>query len=142
MIREATEADLPHLRAIQASALVEPWTDLLAPAVAGPPLVLVAVPADASTDPVGYGVAIPDAETAYLAELAVTEPHRRAGHGTALLEALADRLAREGCDRLRLTVRVGDRGAREFYERLGFRAESLLPDRYDADDGLLLTRQL
>jgi len=145
MIREATPADLPVLRAIQSGALAEPWQGLLEPAIAGPPIVLVTFDPQragdpATAEPVGYAVAIPEAETAYLAELAVAAGFRRAGRGTALLDALSRRVAGTGCRRLRLTVRVGDDEARAFYDDQGFRVQSLLPHHYETADGLLLTR--
>lgn len=54
MIREARPDDLPALRAIQAVALAEPWPELLAVAVDGPPPLLV----DADPNPVGYALAV------------------------------------------------------------------------------------
>ena len=149
MIRPAIPADVPRLRAIQLAALAEPWDGLLDPAIDGPQVVLVAVPgvdADAGggTDrqPVGYAVAIPEDGTAYLAELAVAAPHRRNGHGAALVRALCARLAAAGHTTLRLTVRETDRGARAFYDELGFAVQSLVPDQYEDADALVLTRSL
>jgi len=143
MIRAATPADGPRLRAIQAASLPEPWPDLLEPAIEGPPVVLVADPPSAA-GPVGYAVAIPDGEgaTAYLAEIAVAPDHRGAGHGSRLVEALLDRLAADGFAAVRLTVRESDRRARGFYDRHGFTARSLLARHYESGDGLLLARPL
>lgn len=146
MIRPARRGDLPRLRAIQLTALAEPWDGLLEPAVDGPQVALVAVPEGrrpaGKRAPVGYAIAVPEGGTAYLAELAVAAGHRRAGHGSALVDALADRLAAAGHDRLRLTVRASDRGARAFYDAQGFVAQSLLPAHYDAADALVLSRPL
>lgn len=147
MIREATPADLQRLRAIQSAALDEPWDGLLGPAIDGPPIVLVTTPdtppgIGGPDPPVGYAVAIPDGEVAYLAEFAVAAGHRREGHGSALMRALCDRLAATGHDQVRLTVREDDSRAREFYDEHGFTVQSPLPDHYEDGDGLLLSREL
>jgi ribosomal-protein-alanine N-acetyltransferase len=139
MIRSATVTDLPALRAIQQASLEEPWSDLLEPAIEGPPVALVVT---SDERPVGYAIAIPEGERAYLAEFAVSPDHRSQGHGSTLMSALFDRLAADGFSAVRLTVRVSDRGARSFYDDHGFRARSLFPNHYEDDDGLLLVRSL
>ncbi|WP_336002260.1 GNAT family N-acetyltransferase [Halorientalis halophila] len=139
MIRPAAESDLPHLRAIQRVSLAEPWDGLLEPAVVGPPVVLV-VTDHATSEPVGYAVAIPDDDGAYLAEIAVAPDHRGEGNGSRLLEALCDRLAVEGFETVRLTVREGDERARSFYADHGFSVQSRLPEHYEDDDGLVMAR--
>jgi len=156
--REATPADLPRLRALQGH-LAAPWPDLLDVAVddtpAGGPLALVAEagragPADAG-EPVGYALVVPDdpetddgtadsARGVYIAELVVAPDHRREGHGSTLLDALAARFS--GYDRLRLTTRADDERALAFYRATGFRVLDDLPDHYEAGDGLLLGRDI
>ncbi|MFD1585350.1 GNAT family N-acetyltransferase [Halorientalis brevis] len=158
MIRDATPQDRSRIRAIQLAALDEPWPELLDPAIEGPPIVLVttATPdstADGSTtepgaarrpgdEPVGYAVAIPEGDCAYLAEFAVAAGYRRSGRGSALMDALCRRLADEGFEALRLTVKMGDEVARSFYDSQGFRVRSLLPHHYESGDGLQLVRSL
>jgi ribosomal-protein-alanine N-acetyltransferase len=154
-VREATPEDLPRLRAIQTVVLAEPWPELLAIGVDGPPLCLVY----ADPDPVGYALAIvdgseaggdgtdsrddgPERGGAYLAELAVAEGHRGEGRGSALLSALVSRLRERGVGRLRVTVRVSDERARSFYEDHGFAVAERLPDKYEDGDGLLLVRSV
>jgi ribosomal-protein-alanine N-acetyltransferase len=152
MIREATPTDRSRLRAIQLASLEEPWGDLLEPAIEGPPVTLVVTDEEshdvvtdrsertesAPGDVVGYAVAIPEGAVAYVAEIAVAPPHRGVGHGSALMAALLDRLAADGFERARLTVRETDRRAREFYGDHGFVVRSLLPCHYEEADGLLL----
>jgi len=148
MIRAATVGDLPRLRALQLASLAEPWDGLLEPAIEGPPVVLVSTlrgraGAATATDPaapVGYAVAVPEGADAYLAELVVASGHRREGHGTALLDALADRLAAAGHERLTLTVHEADRRARAFYDSNAFGVRSLLPEHYEDGDALVLVR--
>jgi len=137
-VRDARPDDLPRLRAIQTVTLAEPWPELLAAAVDGPPVCLVS----AGPEPVGYALAVVDDSTAYLAELAVAAGHRGEGRGSTLLSSLVDRLRGDDVDRLRVTVRAVDERARSFYDRHGFESADRLPDHYEAGDGLLLVRDL
>lgn len=62
---------------------------------------------------------------AWVAELYVTEHHRGQGLGEALL-ARAEAHARDlGVYKIELSVVAGNRAARRFYERLGYRDRSL-----------------
>jgi len=145
-VREGRAADMPALRAVQAAVLAEPWEELLAVAVDGPPILLVATATDPGTatgdaaTPVGYALAVTDGDddAGYLAELAVAPDHQGAGHGSALLDALVDRLRESGVGELRVTVREVDEAARAFYRERGFERRERLPDRYERGDGFLL----
>ncbi len=139
VVREARPEDLPRLTAIRSASLREAPPLLLDVAVRGVGLVLVATTEGV---PVGYALAMrdDDREVAYLAELAVAPDHRRRGHGSALLSAVADRLADH--ERLRLTTRATDDRARAFYEAAGFEPLHELPGHYEAGDGVLYDRRL
>ena len=137
-IREAQPEDRARLRAIQTVTLAEPWPELLAAAVDGPPTCLVC----ADPDPTGYALAVADDETGYLVELAVAAGHRGHGRGSVLLDALVDRFRDRGVTTLRVTVRVVDERARSFYEAYGFEERERLPDHYEDCDGLLLARDI
>ena len=143
VVREARPGDRPRLAAIRAASLHEAPPRLLDAAVRGVGLVLVATdPATKEEIPVGYALAIRDAEgeVAYLAELAVAPGNRRRGHGSALLGALLDRLSDH--EVLRLTTRADDDRARAFYESSGFEPIRTLPDHYADGDGVLYERKL
>lgn len=142
-IRPARPADGSALRAIQRAAVAEPAPELLELAVAAAgsgtsgPRCPVAVTGD--DHPVGYALALEEGASCYVAELAVAADHRRRGHGTALLEALA---ADTAAGELRLTVRAADEAARAFYAARGFEAVDHT-DRFDGDvRGLVLAREL
>ena len=131
-VRPATPADGPAVRAIQRVAIAEPVPELLGLALGeGGPRCLVAD----EDGPVGYALALADGATCYVAELAVAPGHRREGHGTALLEALASGPASQ----LRLSVRAADDGARAFYRARGFEVVGRT-DRFDGE-GLVLARE-
>ena len=165
-VREARPEDLPRLRAIQTVTLAEPWPELLATGVDGPPVCLVYADSgpgsgsspdpdsdagpdpdadhgpDSDAQPTGYALAVADDDAGYLAELAVAEGNRGQGQGSALLAALVDRLRDRGVASLRVTVREIDERARSFYESHGFAERERLPDHYEDCDGLLLEREL
>jgi ribosomal-protein-alanine N-acetyltransferase len=84
---------------------------------------------------VGYVVFTPKG---HLISLVVARSHRRQGIGTRLIEEV---IRRSPGTPLSLEVRVGNHGARRFYERLGFGQVEKLESYYaDGEDGLLLER--
>ena len=140
MIRPAVAADEPRLRAIQSAALDDPWQELLAVAIDGPPHVLVC---DEGEGPVGYTLTVPDRPVAYVAELAVAPGMQGQGYGSELLGALFDELRERGFETVRLTARADDERVRSFYDSFGFSVEDELPDHYDdGGTGVLLVREL
>jgi ribosomal protein S18 acetylase RimI-like enzyme len=56
--------------------------------------------------------------------MVVSEKARGGGIGTALVEAAADRLKRQGCGLLEVTSNIKRLRAHGFYERLGFERTS------------------
>jgi len=93
-------------------------------------------------EPVGSAIAMPGGEeTAYLTELAVGPDEQRQGYGSALIEAVCDEQRADGYERLVLTVRAIDEGAREFYRAHGFEVCERLDDEYESGAGLLLARE-
>ncbi|WP_423999642.1 GNAT family N-acetyltransferase [Haloarcula salina] len=137
MIREARPSDATRLRAIQTSALDEPWPELLDVGIEGPPLVLVL---DAG-GPAAYALVVPDRPVAYLAEFAVAPAMQGQGLGTALMDGLLERLREAGFETVRLTAREDDERARSFYDGFGFSKAEDLPGHYDDGDGVLLVRE-
>ncbi len=138
-VREGTPDDLPALRAVQTATLAEPWPELLETAVHGGPTLLVLE----AEDPIGYALVVADGERlAYVPELAVHPDHQGEGNGSRLMAELTTRLASEGYDRVRLTVRAADQRARSFYANRQFTAVERLDDHFESGDGLLLERDL
>ncbi|WP_436924870.1 GNAT family N-acetyltransferase [Halosimplex amylolyticum] len=147
VVRDGRPDDLPALRAIQETVLAEPWEQLLTVAVDGPPTLLVATGSETGGDagtPVGYALAVADGDddAGYLAELAVAPGAQGAGHGSALVDALVERLRDAGVAELRVTVREVDERAREFYRDRGFERCERLEAHYESGDGVLLVREI
>jgi ribosomal-protein-alanine N-acetyltransferase len=137
-VRRGRPADHDRLREIQQAALAEPWPELLATAVEGPPPLYVVTDGGA----VGYAIVVGDGTVAELSEIAIHPTRQREGHGSVLLTAVCDRLADDGYETVRLTVRAVDDGARSFYAGHGFEERNRLPDHYQDSDGLVLERPL
>lgn len=66
-----------------------------------------------------YAIAQSWGQEAHLSQVAVDPAARRRGVGRALLLALAGRLAEQGCERIRLNVKVGNDPAIRLYACLG-----------------------
>ena len=79
----------------------------------------------------------------HINNLAVAEPYRRRGIGTALLDYVLNEGARMGARRATLEVRRSNDAARHLYERLGFSAAGVRPAYYTnpVEDALVLWRE-
>ncbi|WP_435359460.1 GNAT family N-acetyltransferase [Haloarchaeobius sp. DFWS5] len=138
MIRPATSADLPAIRALQ-SCLTDPASDLFDDLPLG--LTFVSVPTDRDGSmPVGYVHAF-TGNPAYVSELAVAPAHRREGHGRRLLSHVLTRLERDGYPTATLTVATDNDGARQLYASLGFVVDEELPGFYDSGQDALRLRR-
>lgn len=142
-VRPARATDGPRLRQIQQDALAEPWPDLLDVALGDGPVCLVVEAGEAGDGAVvGYAVALTaDAPVAYVPELAVDPDFQGQGYGSTLLRELLATLRGRGIERVRLTVREGDRRARSFYDEHGFETVDRVPDHFATGDGLVLERK-
>ncbi|MFC7211388.1 GNAT family N-acetyltransferase [Natronoarchaeum sp. GCM10025321] len=138
MIRTATGADAPVLRALQ-SLLPEPAPETLERALEDYGLLLVST--DDTDTPVGYAMTLPGGESAYLAELVVAPDARREGRASALLAATMARLP-DRVTTLSLAVSPDNDAARSLYEDAGFHVVDVDPEYYDGDPALLLARTL
>ena len=148
------EADRGHLGAIarlEQESLPGPWSaPALAALLAHPSaFLLVAVrcsPAEPSLQEldtaehvVGYASVQWVVDEAELLRLAVAPSHRRDSVGRRLVGAVLEQLGARGVLRLHLEVRAGNRGARAFYQRLGFSELGRRPKYYgDGEEAVIL----
>ncbi|MFQ3318916.1 MAG: ribosomal-protein-alanine N-acetyltransferase [Natronomonas sp.] len=133
-VRPLQAGDEPAVRSLQ-GLLEYADPELVTAAIDGPFIGRVAVD---SGNVVGYAIAFPGSETV-LSELAVAPAHRRAGHGEALVEAIA---AATDTDALVVTTPADNEAARRFYEALGFEREERVEQFYaDGTDALRLVRR-
>jgi ribosomal-protein-alanine N-acetyltransferase len=85
----------------------------------------------------GFGIMRYGDEDAHLDLLAVAPPYRRAGVGRQLLEWLEKCAVVAGIFSVALEVRAGNKGAKLFYERLGYRTLVHLPGYYQGIEAAL-----
>lgn len=146
-IRRARPDDLAVLRNVQ-QELTDPAPQLLDQALGtdGPVFVVVATTkSKASGDHsalVGYVIVVPGPEAVYLPELAVDGAHQRSGYGSALLEWVAAHARRSDQQALWVTVAATDDDALAFYRAEGFERTDHLPDWFETDDGVVLSRPI
>jgi ribosomal-protein-alanine N-acetyltransferase len=133
-VRAATEDDVDVVGALEAGTLgADAWSpSLVAEGVRGALPTVVYLLAEADGEPVGHAVASLAGDVVELQRIGVLETARRAGAGSALLEAV-DTLARgEHAERLLLEVREDNEPALAFYRAHGF-AELARRPRYYGD---------
>ncbi len=130
VIRSARPADLPHLMAIESSAVeayerhgqpVEGYE--AAPAEYWAPNLnagLLWVAEDRTAGPVGFLAAERQDGGLYVAEVDVVITHQRQGTGRRLMQAAIDRARGEGLANLTLTTRLDIPWNAPFYRTLGF----------------------
>lgn len=90
--------------------------------------------------PKGFALVECRTEEAHLILLAVCAESRRQGIGARLLGWQVEALLTAGIRRLSLEVRARNRGARLFYQALGFRFVRELPRYYDGREDAVLMR--
>lgn len=136
MIREATAADLPAVAALEARGMHGGgWNEAqLAEELARPDgRVIVAC----DPDLLGHAIGRDLAGEGEVLSIVVAPEARRRGVGTALLEALLDRLDGPTF----LEVRASNAAARALYARHGFDDVGVRPGYYqDGEDAVLMRR--
>ena len=79
---------------------------------------------------IGFAIMYFGDEHAHLNLLAVRPRYQRAGMGRHLIRWLEESALVAGISTIRLELRASNRGARRFYERLGFAEVGRIPDYY------------
>ena len=144
MIRTATSADLPALRALQ-SLLPETAPKLLVSAIDGLGIVLVATDETSAGSgglPVGYVLVTTGPETAHVAEIVVAPDYRREGRARRLLTAALARLRETDARRGELAVEPDNHAARRLYESFGFEDVRREEEYYGDEPAVLMARPL
>lgn len=98
---------------------------------------LVVVARDAREDVAGFGIMRYGDDDAHLDLLAVRPDCRRRGIGRAVIAWLEEPALLAGIAAVFLEVRESNRGARAFYERLGYRTLARLPRYYQGREAAL-----
>ena len=141
IVRSAREEDIPAVAALEKECFPDGASEaflreLSADAARGE--VIVAVKEEQL---LGYAWFQSVLDEGYVGNVAVAEPYRRVGVGTALVKAMLRQAWDMGLAFLTLEVRHGNMAARELYERCGFRSVGVRRDYYDKprEDAVLMT---
>ena len=79
----------------------------------------------------------------HIISLAVDRNYRRTGIGAELVEYAIDIFKKCNIREIKLEVRVGNKGAREFYEKLGFKEKEIFKNYYeDGEDAVIMKRPM
>jgi len=92
---------------------------------------------------IGYGGITVAADTADIANVAVTEPYRHSGVGTAIITALLSVASSLGAKKVFLEVRVSNAIAMRLYLKSGFKGVYARTRYYsDGEDCLVMVKEL
>ena len=92
---------------------------------------------------IGYGGITVAADTADIANVAVTEPYRHSGVGTAVITELTKIAKERGAQKIFLEVRVSNAVAMELYLKNGFKGAYARTRYYsDGEDCLVMVKEL
>jgi ribosomal-protein-alanine N-acetyltransferase len=132
-IRRLTYSDLPQVIAVERRAFPTPWSLAMFVLELSKPsgTCLTAI---AGGELVGYLICSRYDTVWHVMNVAVDPAARRRGIGTALLEALLERVDDGQTTQITLEVRPTNRAAIALYERFGFRSAGTRP-RYYQDNG-------
>jgi ribosomal-protein-alanine N-acetyltransferase len=79
----------------------------------------------------------------HIISIAVDKNYRRLDVGSKLVETSLDVFKKFTVKDIKLEVRVGNRGARKFYSKMGFKEEKIVKDYYeDHEDAVIMTRDM
>jgi len=142
LIRPATNADIPALRALEQQAdTAAHWAEREYAALFAPeaPRRLALVTTE-DAELLGFAVARRDPEEWEIENVVVAPQHRRCGIGSGLVRQLIYAAQESGARAILLEVRESNLAARQLYERLGFAEAGRRPAYYHSptEDALLL----
>lgn len=92
---------------------------------------------------IGYGGITVAADSADIANVAVTEPYRRSGVGAAIIDGLLQTASAHGAKKVFLEVRVSNSIAMRLYLKSGFKGAYARTRYYsDGEDCLVMVKEL
>ncbi|WP_169952042.1 ribosomal protein S18-alanine N-acetyltransferase [Microbispora sp. H11081] len=140
-----THEDLPAVMEIERSTFPEDaWSEpMMRGELADQPRTRHYLVAEVGGRVVGYAGLAVAADQADVQTIAVLADHRRAGVGTALMDALLAEAVRRGTASVFLEVRADNPPAQAMYERFGFRRLGVRRRYYDdGTDAITMVKDL
>ena len=144
LLRPMARADIAAVAALEAETFTMPWSrDTFSDLLDRPDAACVVAVAP-GIGLAGYAVYWWAGGEAELGDIAVREPWRGRGIGSALIGEVLEGASARGAERLFLEVREGNRAARSLYRRHGFREAGRRPDYYrdPREDAIVMARTL
>jgi [ribosomal protein S18]-alanine N-acetyltransferase len=77
----------------------------------------------------------------HIISIAVDKSYRRMEVGSKLVETSLNIFKKYNVKRIKLEVRVGNKGARKFYRKMGFKEEKIVEDYYDDNEDAVIMSQ-
>lgn len=130
---------------LERQCFAAPWSEAALREELDNPNALFLAAVDTDTDEtVGYLGCHLILDEGYIANVAVSQRHRRRGIGRQLVQALIERASANGASFLTLEVRVSNASAIALYRGCGFHPVGTRPNFYEKprEDALLMTRML
>lgn len=129
-VREVESGDLTSVSKIAQNSFKDPYSLRLLKNIynTNPEGFLVA---EMGREIVGYLIGLVRwSDVGHILAVAVDESHRREGAGSALMINAIERLKNNGANRVKLEVRASNEAAKNFYSKLGFEAQDIVPGYY------------
>ncbi|MDE7330347.1 MAG: ribosomal protein S18-alanine N-acetyltransferase [Clostridia bacterium] len=142
-IRKWEYKDILRISEIEAECFPqEPWSFQMLASSFGTET-FTGVLAEDGGEIIGYGGVTVAADTADVENVAVTEPFRRSGVGTAIIRELCRVAKEKGAEKLFLEVRVSNSVAMGLYLKNGFKGSYARARYYpDGEDCLVMVKEL
>jgi [ribosomal protein S18]-alanine N-acetyltransferase len=77
----------------------------------------------------------------HIISIAVDKSYRRMEVGSKLVETSLNIFKKYNVKRIKLEVRVGNKGARKFYSKMGFKEEKIVKDYYEDNEDAVIMSQ-
>ena len=77
----------------------------------------------------------------HIISIAVDKNYRRMEVGSKLVETSLNIFKKYNVKRIKLEVRVGNKGARKFYRKMGFKEEKIVEDYYEDNEDAVIMSQ-
>ncbi|MGW5261392.1 ribosomal protein S18-alanine N-acetyltransferase [Microbispora sp. NPDC004025] len=145
VLRQMTHEDLPAVMEIERTTFpADAWSEgMMRGELADQPRTRHYLVAEVGDRVVGYAGLAAAGDQADVQTIAVLAGHRRAGVGTALMDALLAEAVRRGAASVFLEVRADNPPAQAMYERFGFRRLGLRRRYYDdGTDAITMVKDL
>jgi len=79
----------------------------------------------------------------HIISIAVDKNYRRLELGSKLVETSIEVFKKFDVKEIKLEVRVGNKGARKFYSKMGFKEEKIVEDYYeDLEDAVIMSKEM